>query len=434
MRELVLVLRGARVIDPSRGLDETADVVVEGTRIGRIGRDAAMGIAPSEAVRVVDARGCWIAPGFVDLHAHLREPGDEEEEDVASGLAAAAAGGFTTVCTMPNTRPVIDDAHRVRSLRERAAAVGGPRLRPMAAVTQGSEGRALTDARALREAGAVGLSDDGRCVADAALMREALRQAREHDLLISQHCEDPSMTRGAPIHDGEVSRRLGVRGWPREAEDVIVARDLVLAEATGARYHVAHVSSLGAVRLLREAKARGLRVSAEVTPHHLLLTDEAVLLYGAQCKVNPPLRSEADRAALREALADGTLDCIATDHAPHRPSEKACPLEQAAFGITGLETALAVLLDLVRDGTLTPMRLLEALSTAPARILGDADAGTLREGARADLVVIDPARTWTVTPERLRGKSHNGPWLGRTLTGRVVMTIVEGRIVHEVPA
>jgi dihydroorotase len=264
-------------------------------------------------------------------------------------------------------------------------------------------------------------------------MRRALEYARTFDLIVSQHCEDHHLTAGAQMHEGIVSARLGLRGWPREAEDLIVARDLILAERTGARYHVAHVSSLGAVRLLREAKARGLRVSAEVTPHHLSLTDEAVVGYRTYCKVNPPLRSEEDRAALRVALADGTIDCIATDHAPHSHLEKDCEFDAAAVGIDGLETALPALLDLVRQGVLTPRRLVEALATAPARLVPDLDAGGLAVGALADVAIVDPDLKWTVTAEALRSKSHNTPWLGQERTGAVVLTLCRGDVVYERP-
>lgn len=278
----------------------------------------------------------------------------------------------------------------------------------------------------------MGVSDDGRCVMNAGVMRRALEYARTFDLLVSQHCEDHDMTAGAQINEGPISTKLGLRGWPREAEDVIVARDLILAEMTGARYHVAHLSSRGAVRLMREAKSRGLAVSAEVTPHHLLLTDEAVLGYRTFCKVNPPLRSEEDVEAVCEALRDGTIDCIATDHAPHSPLEKDCELEAAAFGMIGLEPALPMLLTLVTRGVLSANRLIEALTITPARI-GKLDAGTLDIGARADVTVIDPELRWTLDASALRSKSHNTPWLGQEMTGAVVLTLVDGEIVYRRP-
>ncbi|MFW5877425.1 MAG: dihydroorotase [Myxococcota bacterium] len=425
-----LVLTGGRVLDPSTGFDGPADVVVENGRILRLAAGAAAGVS-GEAVRRVDASGCWVVPGLIDLHVHFREPGQEYKEDIASGLRAAAAGGFTAVCPMANTRPVNDTRSVTEAMVDRAEEAGGPRLLPIGAVTRGLEGRELTEMADLKEAGAVGVSDDGRCVMNAAVMRRAMEYARTFDLLVTQHCEDHHLTEGAQMHEGAVSTRLGLQGWPRIAEDIIVARDLMLAEVTGARYHVAHVSSLGAVRLLREAKARGLPVSAEVTPHHLSLTDAAVVGYHTHCKVNPPLRSEQDRVALREALADGTIDCIATDHAPHSQLEKDCEFPEASVGINGLETAVPALLSLVREGVLSPLRLVESLTTAPVRLLPGIEGGSLREGARADVTLIDPERRWTVSKEALRSRSHNTPLLDRQVTGAVRMTLVAGEIVHE---
>jgi dihydroorotase len=426
----MLVLRGGRVIDPSRGFDGIADVVIEGHRILRVGPDASRGIE-GERVQWVDASGSWIVPGFVDLHVHFREPGFEYKEDIASGLRAAAAGGFTSVCAMPNTKPVNDTRAITEMMMARAHAAGGPRLYPIAAATVGSDGKQLTEMADLREAGAIGVSDDGRCVMNAAVMRRALEYARTFDLLFSQHCEDHHMTVGAQMHEGEISTRLGLAGWPRAAEDIIVARDLILAETTGARYHVAHVSSMGAVRLLREAKSRGLKVSAEVTPHHLTLTHESLLGYNTACKVNPPLREAEDREALREALADGTIDCVATDHAPHSDLEKDCEFEAASPGVIGLEPAIASLLTLVQDGTLKPLRLIEALATAPSRIAG-LDSGTLKEGAAADIAVINPDLSWTLNASSLSSRSANTPLLNQTLRGRTILTIVAGKIVYEV--
>jgi dihydroorotase len=430
----LIVLRGGRVLDPSRGLDEIADVVVEAGRIKAVGRDAGAGHAASDGVRIVDASGRWVCPGFIDLHVHLREPGQEYKEDIDSGLDAAAAGGFTAVCPMPNTKPTNDSRAITEMMLSRAEEHGGTRLLPFGAVTKGQRGVELTEMADMRDAGAIGVSDDGRCVMNAAVMRHAMEYARTFDLLVSQHCEDHHLTEGAQMHEGARSTQLGLRGWPRAAEDVIVARDLVLAETTGARYHVAHISSLGAVRLIREAKSRGLRVSAEVTPHHLLFTDEALLSYDTYCKVNPPLREEEDRAALREALADGTIDCIATDHAPHTDLEKDCEFEAASVGINGLESAIGSMLGLVRDGVIRPLRLVEALSTAPARLLPDFEGGSLREGRAADITVLDPDARWILEQDALRSKSHNTPLLGRELMGRPVMTIVGGEVVYEIEA
>ena len=427
----LIVLRGGRVLDPSQGLDEVADVVIEAGRIKALGRDAGASHQPDTGVRVIDASGLWVCPGFIDLHVHLREPGQEYKEDIGSGLDAAAVGGFTAVCPMPNTKPTNDTRAITEMMLARAEEHGGTRLLPFGAVTMGQRGKELTEMADLRDAGAVGVSDDGLCVMNAAVMRHAMEYARTFDLLISQHCEDHDLTDGAQMHEGARSTQLGLRGWPRAAEDVIVARDLILAEATGARYHVAHISSLGAVRLIREAKSRGLPVSAEVTPHHLLFTDEALLSYDTYCKVNPPLREEEDREALKEALADGTIDCIATDHAPHTDLEKDCEFEAASVGINGLETAIGSMFQLVRDGALSPMRLVESLSTAPARLIPDFEGGSLREGRAADVTVLDPKARWILDQEALRSKSHNTPLLGRELEGRPVMTIVGGNVVHE---
>ena len=427
----MLILRGGRVFDPALGLDEIADVVIEGDRVTRVGRDASASIPRHDTIRIVEASGLWVCPGFVDLHVHLREPGEEYKEDIDSGLQAAAAGGFTAVCPMPNTRPVNDNRAITEMILSRAEQQTRPRLLPFGAITKGQRGVELTEMADLRDAGAIGVSDDGVCVMNSAVMRHAMEYARTFDLLVSQHCEDHQLTEGAQMHEGARSTRLGLRGWPRAAEDVIVARDLILAELTGARYHVAHISSMGAIRLLREAKSRGLRVSAEVTPHHLLYTDEKLLTYDTYCKVNPPLRQEEDRAALREALADGTIDCVATDHAPHSDLEKDCEFEAASPGIDGLETAVSGLLGLVRDEVLSPMRFVEAMSTAPLRLLPDLEGGSLRESGRADLTVLDPEKRWTLRSEALRSKSHNTPLLGQELIGRACMTIVAGKVVFE---
>lgn len=425
----MLVLRSGRVLDPARGFDEEADVVIDDGRVVRVGRDAGAKLS-GEGVRVMDVRGRWVIPGAIDLHVHLREPGELHKETIATGLRAALAGGFTTVCAMPNTQPVNDSRAITALMMARAKEAGGARLFPIGAVTRGSRGEELAEMAEMRDEGAIGVSDDGRCVMNAAVMRRALEYARTFDLLVSQHAEDHHMTEGALMHEGVISTRLGLRGWPREAEDIIVARDLILAELTGARYHVAHVSSLGAVRLLREAKARGLKVSAEVTPHHLTLTDEALLGYDTACKVNPPLRSAEDREALRGALADGTLDCIATDHAPHALVDKDKELAEASNGMIGLETALPVTLELVRAGVLSPSKWVDRISAGPARILG-VEGGTLREGARADVAVIDPEARWTVSAGALRSKSRNSPWLNREVIGRVSATIVRGELMYE---
>ena len=426
----MLVIRGARVLDPSQQLDQVADVVVENGRIARVGRDAGAQLT-GEQVRVIDATGLWLAPGFIDLHVHFREPGQEYKEDIRSGLAAAAVGGFTAVCPMPNTRPVNDTRAITEMMVARGREVGGARLLPFGAITKGSKGSELTEMADLKEAGAIGVSDDGVCVMNAAVMRRALEYAKTFDLLVSQHCEDHDLTAKADMHEGAVSTRLGLRGWPRVAEDIIVARDLLLAEAVGnVRYHVAHISSMGAVRLIREAKARGLAVTAEVTPHHLTLTDEDVVGYETYCKCNPPLRSAEDRAALIAALKDGSIDCIATDHAPHTTLEKDCEFSEAAMGINGLETTFAALLPLVASGELSALRLIETLTSGPAK-LARIEGGTLAIGARADIVLLDPEVRWTVKPEGFTSKSHNTPLLGREVTGKVRMTLAGGDVLWQ---
>jgi dihydroorotase len=421
------------VIDPLRGFDAVADVVMEAGRVTAVGPGA--GAAASETDRdtvVIDCAGRWVCPGFVDLHAHLREPGYEYKEDVVSGTRAAAAGGFTRVCAMPNTRPVNDNRAITEMIVAKAREHGVVRVHPIGAITRGQEGRELTEMADLRDAGCVAVSDDGRCVTDTAVMRRALEYATTFGMVVIQHAEDHGVTKGALMHEGRVSTRLGLKGWPRVAEDHIVARDLMLARDIGARYHLAHASTAGSVALIRDAKARGLRVSAEVTPHHLTLTDEAVLGYKTACKVNPPLRESADREALIDGLADGTLDCIATDHAPHAAIEKDCEFSEAALGMVGLETCLPLMLDLVRRGRFGAARLIDALTLAPARALGLATP-SLAVDAVADVLVIDPELRWTVDPARFASKSRNTPFGGWAVQGRVTHTFVAGREVYRAP-
>ncbi|XXX61217.1 dihydroorotase [Sorangium sp. So ce124] len=425
----LLLFVGVRAVDPAQQLDDVIDVVVEDGVITRAGRGAATDeLRRADRAEIIQGDGLLLLPAFVDLHAHLREPGQEYKEDIASGLAAAAAGGFAHVCAMPNTRPVNDTRSITEAMIARARAIGGPALHPIGAITMGQKGAELTEMADLKDAGAVAVSDDGRCVTSSSVMRRALEYAKTFDLPIIQHAEDHALTDGAQMHEGAISTRLGLRGWPRVAEDIIVARDVLLAEATGARYHVAHISSLGAVRILREAKARGIAVTAEVTPHHLTLTDAAVLGYDTACKVNPPLREQADVDALREALADGTIDAVATDHAPHSTLEKDCEFAEASPGLIGLELVVPVLLDLVRQGALPLGRLVDALTRAPARI-ARLEAPTIKAGARAELCLVDPNLSFVLDPARLRSKSKNTPFLGRQLTGRVKMTLASGRVV-----
>jgi len=426
----LVIFSSIRAIDPGRGLDEEVDVVVERGVITRIGRGAAGDLVKAPVARVIAGTGRWLLPAFVDLHAHLREPGQEYKEDILTGLGAAAAGGFAHVCAMPNTRPVNDTRAITEMMIARAEGVGGPKLHPIGAITMGQKGQELTEMGDLKDAGAVAVSDDGRCVTSSAVMRRALEYARTFGLTVIQHAEDHALTEGSQMHEGVVSTRLGLRGWPRVAEDIIVARDVLLAETTGARYHVAHISSLGAVRILREAKSRGLPVTAEVTPHHLLLTDASLIGYDTACKVNPPLRSDEDVAAVRAALADGTIDAIATDHAPHSPLEKDCEFEAASPGIIGLETCFPLLLGLVKSGALPLGRLIDALTRAPARAVG-IDVPTLSEGVPAALVMIEPEKAWVVDRARLRSKSTNTPFLGREVRGQVALTMSEGAVIFD---
>jgi dihydroorotase len=426
----VLVFRRVRAVDPASSLDREVDVVVEKGVITRVGPRAADNLPANERIRVFETNGGLLLPGLVDLHAHLREPGHEGKEDLKSGLAAAAAGGFTDVCAMPNTKPVNDTRMITELLVYKSRALGGSRLHPIGAITVGQKGEALTEMADLKEAGAVALSDDGRCVTRSDVMRRALEYASTFDLTIIQHAEDHALTDGAQMHEGKVSARLGLRGWPRIAEDVIVARDVLLAEYTGAKYHVAHVSTMGAVRIIREAKSRGIAVSAEVTPHHLLLTDAKLIGYDTACKVNPPLREDEDVAALREALADGTIDCIATDHAPHGQGDKDCEMSEAAPGMIGLELCVPLMLMLVERGAFSMSRMVDALTRAPAKV-ASLPAPTIKDGARADLVLVDPNRSWTIEPSRLRTKSKNTPFLGQTVKGMVLATVVSGQVVFE---
>lgn len=424
-----VVLSGGRVIDPRSGRDEIADVVIEAGKITRIGAGAAGDVrADDRDTRVVDCRGRWVVPGFVDMHTHLREPGQEYKEDIQSGSRAAAAGGFTTVCAMPNTSPTNDTRAVTEMMVAKARSHAKVRVHPIGAITLGLKGEQITEMADLREAGCVAVSDDGRCVTNAGVMRRAMEYAHTFDLPIIQHAEDHALTEGALMHEGAVATRLGLKGWPRVAEDHIVARDVLLTEGIGGRYHVAHASTRGTASLLREAKSRGLRVSAEATPHHLTLTDEAVIGYNTACKVNPPLREAGDRDALIAALADGTIDCVATDHAPHANAEKDCEFAAAPNGMIGLETALPLMLELVRTNRVPLLRMIDALTSAPARVVG-IDAGTLVVGGAGDVTVIDPERRWKV--ETFASKSRNSPFVGREVQGRVVLTLVGGAVVFD---
>jgi len=423
---VILLLRGGRVVDPARGLDAPADILVDGGRIAAVGPGL-----PAPAARTVDLTGLVVVPGLIDLHAHFREPGDEAKETILTGSRAAVRGGFTTVCVMPNTRPVNDRRETMERVLAEARRVSLANVLPIAAVTRGSGGTELVDMADLAAAGAVAFSDDGRPVSDSRIMRRALEAAAAAGRFVDDHGEDRSLAEGGAVNEGPASSRLGLPGIPAAAEDIMTARDIILAEATGTRVHIAHLSTAGGVRLVGDAKARGVRVSAEATPHHLLLADDDIPSPDPNYKMNPPLRSAADRAALVEGLRTGAVDAIATDHAPHTAAEKARGFAAAPFGIVGLETAVPLVLDrLVRPGTITLARFVELLSARPARLLGLAAKGRIEPGADADLTVLDLDRPVTVDKTRFESKGRNTPFDGWRLVGAPVLTVVGGRIVY----
>jgi dihydroorotase len=422
-----LLIRGGRVIDPAGSVDAVQDVLIEQGKIARLGGR----LTPPEGATVIDAAGKWVCPGFIDMHVHLREPGHEYKETVASGTRAAAAGGFTAVCCMANTQPVNDNRAVTDYIRARAESDGIVRVYPIGAVTRGLDGKELAELAELAEAGCVAFSDDGKCVMNAELYRRAMEYTLPFGAPVISHAEDHTLARGGAMNEGVVSTELGLPGIPAAAEDVMVARDIVLAELTGAHVHIAHLSTAGAARLVRDAKARGVRITAEVTPHHLLLTEEAVRSWDGNMKMAPPLRTKRDVEALVEALADGTIDCVATDHAPHALSEKEGEFDQAANGIVGLETAVALLVDrLVRPGLLPVATLVSRLSRDPARLLR-LPGGGLGVGAPADLTLIDPDAMVTVDPAAFKSRSRNTPFAGWTATGRPWKTVVGGKVVWE---
>jgi dihydroorotase len=420
-----LLIRGGRIVDPANAVDAVQDLLIENGQIARM----AARIAPPQGATVVDAPGKLVCPGFIDMHVHLREPGHEYKETVATGTRAAAAGGFTAVCCMANTSPVNDTRAVTDYILAKARSEGVVRVYPIGAVTRGLDGEELAELAELAEAGCVGFSDDGKCVMNAELYRRAMEYTLPFGAPVISHAEDHALAAGGCMHEGVVSTELGLRGIPAAAEDVMVARDILLAELTGAHVHIAHLSTAGAVRLVRDGKARGVRVTAEVTPHHLLLTDEAVRGWDGNTKMAPPLRTKRDTEALVEALADGTIDCVATDHAPHAVADKEGEFDRAANGIVGLETAVTLLYDrLVRPGLLPLSTLVARLSRDPARLLG-VPGGTLTAGATADVTLIDPDAAVTIDPARFASKSRNTPFGGWTATGRPWMTIVGGTVV-----
>jgi dihydroorotase len=435
-------IKGARLIDPTDGTDSVGDVLAVDGKIAAVGTSA-----PAD-IREIDGAGLVLAPGFIDLHAHLREPGQEDKESIATGTGAGARGGFTTLCCMPNTVPTIDSATIVDFIGQQAKAAGSVRVLAFGAVTVGREGKELTDMEELAKAGVVGFTDDGSPVATGHLMQNALLYAGQLGLPIMDHCEDYSIAKGLGMNEGWVSSRLGLAGYPSAAEESLVARDIALVEMTGGHFHVAHLSTAGSADLVRQAKAKGLRVTAEVTPHHLTMTEEWVLgthghieegeavgtaAYETRAKMSPPLRSLRDREALVAALTDGTIDAIATDHAPHTYGDKATPFDEAANGISVLETAFGSLMGLVHDGSIDLPTLVHRLTVGPASVIGErfAELATLAEGTPADLVLFDPDEEWQVDASAFASKGKNTPLDGEMLKGRVKLTIAGGEVVFD---
>ena len=440
-----LLVKGGRVIDTGLGVDAITDLLVEDGLI----RGTERGMSPPDGVQVFDATGLVVSPGFVDVHCHLREPGFEDQETIATGTAAAARGGFTTVCAMPNTNPAVDSRAVVDFVLRTAREEGAVRVLPIGCVTKGSKGKSLAEMGELAEAGVVGFSDDGNPVGDSNIMRQALLYSSAQGLPIINHCEVAELFQGGSMNEGWVSNRLGIAGIPGSAEEVMVARDIALAELTRGRLHLAHVSTAGTLELVRQAKDKGLAVTCEVTPHHLTVGEEAILghsngtssnkesifdpltpdAYDTSAKVNPPLRARSDVEAMVRGLSDGTIDFVATDHAPHNRIRKLCTFQDAAFGISVLETALGLLMSLVHAGDITLPLLVEKLTASPARFLGR-ELGSLKEGSPADITIFDPDAEWVVDAGSFASKGKNTPLDGATLKGRVVATIVGGEVVY----
>jgi dihydroorotase len=437
-----MLIKGGRVIDPDQDVDGQFDVLVRDGVVAAIDR----GIAPPDGAEVIEAAGLVVCPGFIDVHCHLREPGFEYKETIATGTAAAARGGFTTVCAMPNTSPATDSRAVVEFVMQKARDEGAVRVLPIGCVTKGSKGEALAEMGELAEAGAIGFSDDGFPVADPNIMRQALSYSSSLGLPIINHCEVPELSRGGSMNEGWVSTRLGVKGIPSSAEEIMVARDIALADLTGGRLHLAHLSTAGTIELVRNAKEKGIDVTCEVTPHHLTLTEKTLLgdpngdspfepltvsAYNTHAKVNPPLRSTDDVQAMVQGLSEGVIDLIATDHAPHSQVDKLCTLDEAAPGLSVLETALGSVLSLYHQDQVALPVLVAKLTAAPARFLRRDDIGTLRKGAIADVVVFDPDAEWVVDASRFASKGKNTPLDGATLKGQVVATIVGGEVAYD---
>jgi dihydroorotase len=421
-----LLIKGGRVIDPSQNIDEVLDILVVEGKIKEMGK----GLKSPDGGEIIDAKGFLVTPGLIDMHVHLRDPGLEYKEDIVTGTRAAAAGGFTSIACMPNTKPVNDNKTVTSYIIAKAQAEGAVNVFPIGAITQGSKGETLAEMGDMQEAGCVAVSDDGKPVVNAELMRRALEYAKGIGIMVIAHSEELALVGEGVMNEGFTATELGLKGVPRVAEDIAVARDVYLAEYTNSPLHIAHVSTKGSVRIIRDAKARGARISCETAPHYFSLTDDAVRGYETKAKMNPPLREADDVTAIKAGLADGTIDAIATDHAPHHLDEKDVEFNLALNGIIGLETALPLALALVGENVLDLKGFVEKLSCNPARILG-LDRGTLRPGAIADITIIDPAREWTVTADRLASKSKNSPWLGKKMKGAAAYTIVGGRVAYK---
>jgi len=429
--EFDLAILGGRVIDPESRTDRIADIFVQGGLINKISPGKAKGKSRTQVrvKEVIDAKGKIVVPGLIDMHAHLREPGREDEETIYTGSCAAVAGGFTSVCCMPNTEPPIDNQEAVKFVYDKAKEAKC-KISCIGAVTKGQKGEELTEIFDLVQAGVVAISDDGKPVSNSQVMRNALEYCKMFDLPVISHCEDANLSSGGVMHEGLVSTTLGMNGIPSVAEEIMIARDLKLAEFTGGRIHIAHVSTQGSVNLIREAKRRGIKVTCETTPHHFTLTDDAVKTYDTNAKVNPPLRTRKDVAAIKRGLKDGTIDCIATDHAPHSVEEKEVEFDFAPFGMVGLETALGlVVTELIKKRILSWPQAIAKLTTNPSRIL-NLKSGRIKKDFPADLTVIDPKASWIVDPAKFKSKSKNSPFGGKKLWGKVCYSIVDGKIVH----
>ncbi len=420
-----ILIKNGRVMDPAQGIDDSLDLLLAEGKISKVGKNL-----QEEGAEVIDARGKLVVPGLIDIHVHLRDPGYEYKEDIVSGTLSAVTGGFTSVASMPNSSPVNDNKAVTLYIRRKAEEEGSANVFPVGSITKGLKGETLTEMGDLKEAGCVGLSDDGRPVSNGEIMRRALEYAKPFGLPIISHAEDLSLVGEGVMNEGFVATEMGLKGIPWVAEDAAIARDVMLAEFTGAHLHVAHVSTKGSVEIIRAAKKRGVKVTSEATPHHFTLTDEAVRGYNTNAKMNPPLRSGEDVAAIREGLADGTIDAIATDHAPHHLDEKNVEFNIALNGIVGLETALPLSLRLVDEGVLTLEQVIARLTTGPARSLG-IPRGTLEVGAAADVTVIDPELEWTVVAASLASKSKNTPFDGWKMRGAATNTIVSGKVVYQ---